>query len=75
MDSGSNQRISCQLQLLAINSLFEHARSGGNSEDGCSRAIREMIRLGEQIQTDPQSVRKQDLDDAQATILYHALLA
>jgi hypothetical protein len=69
------QQNSCKLQLLAINALFEQARGGGAEAENCVKMIQEMLRLGEKVQADPHAVRVTELDDAQASILYHALLA
>lgn len=74
MDSGLTQLAACQLQLLAINALIEQARGGAAGID-CLRSIQDAAALAKRLETLPQTVSRQELDDAHADVLYHALMA
>ena len=74
MDSGLPQLSACQLQLLAINALLEQARSHSAGED-CLRILQETVSIARRMESAPQSVEAQELDDAHARVLYHALMA
>jgi hypothetical protein len=73
MDSGLTQLAACQLQLLAINALIEQARGGAAGLD-CLRTIQDAAALGKRLEVLPQTVSLQELDDAHADMLYHALM-
>ncbi|MDP5240580.1 hypothetical protein Q9Q94_13630 [Uliginosibacterium sp. 31-16] len=62
-----------QLQLLAINTLFEQARLGVQDGESCIEALQNIIDLGSRAAADPHAVRSHELDDAEAEVLFHAL--
>lgn len=64
-----------QLQLLAINALFEQARRGVRGGEPCASALQQMLDLGARVAVDPRAARQHEMDDAQAALLYHALLS
>lgn len=74
MDSGSAGLTACQLQLLALNALFEQARSKTKADD-CLRAIQDSSALAVRIEESPETVAVHELEDAHARVLYHALMA
>lgn len=74
MDSGLPQLSACQLQLLAINALFEQARSLSADVDSL-HALQGTLSLARRLEAAPQNVALQELDDAHARVLYHALMA
>lgn len=62
-----------QLQLLAINTLFEQARVGVQDQESCVEALQNIIELGSRVAADPHAVRSHELDDAEAGVLFRAL--
>ncbi|MBS1209982.1 MAG: hypothetical protein H6R19_2380 [Proteobacteria bacterium] len=63
-----------QLQLLAINAMFEHARLASQEDETCVAALKHIVDLGNRVAADPHAVRCHELNDAEAEVLYHACL-
>lgn len=62
-----------QLQLLAINALFEQARCGVKGDESCASGLRRVVDLGVQLGVDPSAVALHQMNDAEAQMFYHAL--
>ncbi len=58
-----------KLQLLAMNALLEHARSGTRAVEDHARVLSWIADMGLRLAADPASVRQQELGAAEASLL------
>lgn len=75
MNAVSTDLSAHQLQLLAINALFEQARRGMRGGESCASGLQRIVDLGAQVAVDPLAVSHHEMDDTHAALLYHALLS
>ena len=75
MEPVSIELTSHQLQFLAINAMFEQARHTAHGNETCMVALKQIVDLSDRIAVDPLAVRCHELNDAEAEVLYHALLS
>ena len=75
MEPVSIELTSHQLQLLAINAMFEQARKVSLDDQGaCVAALKHIVDLSDRVALEPCAVRSHELTDAEAEVLYHASL-
>lgn len=74
MDSDAMRQTAYQIRLLAINALFEQALLRTGSE-ASAESIEELAKMVESAEGGVVPEARADLDDLQAHLLYHALLA
>lgn len=53
-----------RLQLLAVDALLEHARTGTSSEDACVRLLRHIAEMGVRLERDAEAVSEHELNIA-----------
>jgi hypothetical protein len=58
-----------KLQLLAIDALLEHARTGTRSADSSVKVLQRIVDLGLRLDMDSSAVRIQELSEAEAEVL------